>query len=42
MNLGADITIMEETSGLVGWIEYGGKLPMITCCSPGWINYAET
>ena len=42
MNLVADITIMEEDSELVGWIEYGSKLPMITCCSRGWINCTET
>ena len=42
VNLVADITIMEEDSELVGWIEYGSKLPMITCCSRGWINCTET
>jgi NADP-reducing hydrogenase subunit HndD len=38
----ADLTIMEEATELLNRIKYGGKLPMITSCSPGWINYAET
>ena len=40
-NFGADLTIMEEATELIGRIKNGGKLPMITSCSPGWINYAE-
>ena len=40
-NFAADLTIMEEGTELLGRIENGGKLPMITSCSPGWINYAE-
>ena len=40
-NYGADLTIMEEATELLGRIKNGGKLPMITSCSPGWINYAE-
>jgi len=38
----ADLTIMEEATELLGRIKNGGVLPMITSCSPGWINYAET
>ena len=41
-NFAADLTIMEEATELLNRIKYGGKLPMITSCSPGWINYAET
>ncbi len=41
-NFAADLTIMEEGYELIGRIKNGGKLPMITSCSPGWINYAET
>ena len=41
-NFAADLTIMEEGTELLGRIQNGGKLPMITSCSPGWINYAET
>ncbi|MBR6677830.1 MAG: [Oscillospiraceae bacterium] len=37
----ADLTIMEEATELLGRVKNGGKLPMITSCSPGWINYAE-
>lgn len=41
VNFGADLTIMEEGTELLGRIKNGGVLPMITSCSPGWINYAE-
>lgn len=37
----ADLTIMEEATELLGRIKSNGKLPLITSCSPGWINYAE-
>jgi len=37
----ADLTIMEEGTELLGRIKNNGVLPMITSCSPGWINYAE-
>lgn len=37
----ADLTIMEEATELLGRIKNKGKLPLITSCSPGWINYAE-
>ncbi len=37
----ADLTIMEEGSELVQRIKTGGKLPMMTSCSPGWIKYVE-
>ena len=40
-NFGADLTIMEEGTELINRIKNGGKLPMITSCSPGWINYCE-
>ncbi len=40
-NFAADLTIMEEGTELIGRIKNGGTLPMITSCSPGWINYAE-
>ena len=38
----ADLTIMEEATELVQRITNGGKLPMITSCSPAWIKFAET
>jgi len=37
----ADLTIMEEGSELVQRITKGGKLPMMTSCSPGWIKFVE-
>ncbi len=40
-DFGADLTIMEEANELLARIKSGGVLPMITSCSPGWINYAE-
>jgi NADP-reducing hydrogenase subunit HndD len=40
-NYAADLTIMEEATELLGRIKNNGVLPMITSCSPGWINYAE-
>ena len=40
-NFAADLTIMEEGTELLNRIQNGGKLPMITSCSPGWVNYAE-
>lgn len=40
-NFGADLTIMEEGYELLNRIKNGGKLPMITSCSPGWIKYCE-
>ena len=41
VNFGADLTIMEEGTELLDRIQNGGVLPMITSCSPGWVNYAE-
>ena len=40
-NFGADLTIMEEGTELLHRLKNGGKLPMITSCSPGWIRFAE-
>nr|MCR4611579.1 [FeFe] hydrogenase, group A [Lachnospiraceae bacterium] len=40
-DFGADLTIMEEGTELLGRLKYDGTLPMVTSCSPGWINYAE-
>ena len=41
MNLTADLTIIEEAHELIGRIQNGGALPMITSCSPGWIKFCE-
>lgn len=40
-NFGADLTIMEEGYEFIHRVQEGGVLPMITSCSPGWINYCE-
>ncbi len=40
-NFGADLTIMEEGYEFINRLQNNGKLPMITSCSPGWINYCE-
>ncbi|MGL4208640.1 MAG: NADH-dependent [FeFe] hydrogenase, group A6, partial [Candidatus Adiutrix sp.] len=37
----ADVTIMEEGHELLHRLTEGGKLPMITSCSPGWVNFME-
>ncbi|MEN6297502.1 MAG: NADH-dependent [FeFe] hydrogenase, group A6 [Rectinema sp.] len=37
----ADLTIMEEGSELLERLSHGGTTPMITSCSPGWINFIE-
>jgi len=37
----ADLTIMEEGSEFLNRVQNGGKLPMITSCSPGWVRYCE-
>ena len=39
--LSADLTVMEETKEFIERLENGGKLPLITSCCPGWIQYAE-
>ena len=40
-DIAADLTIIEEANELVERIQNGGKLPMITSCSPGWIKFCE-
>jgi len=40
-NFSADLTIMEEGTELLNRVQNGGKLPMITSCSPGWIRFCE-
>ena len=38
----ADLTIMEEGTEFLNRLKNGGKLPMITSCSPGWVKFCET
>jgi NADP-reducing hydrogenase subunit HndD len=40
-NFGADLTIMEEATEFVKRFSSHSANPMITSCSPGWINYIE-
>ncbi|MEG2453789.1 MAG: NADH-dependent [FeFe] hydrogenase, group A6 [Clostridia bacterium] len=37
----ADLTIMEEGYEFLGRLKNGGKLPMMTSCSPAWIKFIE-
>jgi iron-only hydrogenase group A len=37
----ADLTVMEEASELAHRIKTGGKLPLMTSCSPGWVKFVE-
>ncbi|MEG1525330.1 MAG: [FeFe] hydrogenase, group A [Clostridia bacterium] len=41
VDFAADMTIMEEGTELLERLKNGGKLPMITSCSPGWIKFCE-
>lgn len=38
---GADLTIMEEGTEVIDRLTNGGKLPVITSCSPGWVKFCE-
>ena len=40
-NFGADLTILEEAHEFIERFTKGGKLPLITSCSPGWIKFCE-
>src|SRR5574344_185287 len=40
-NFSADLTIMEEGHEFVDRLQNGGVLPMVTSCSPGWVNMCE-
>lgn len=40
-NFGADLTIVEEATEFLHRLEGAGPLPMLTSCSPGWINFLE-
>lgn len=41
INFAADLTIMEEGHEFLDRLNNNGVLPMITSCSPGWVNYLE-
>lgn len=38
---GADVTIIEEGTEFINRLQNGGKLPLITSCSPGWVKFCE-
>ena len=40
-NVGADLTVMEETAEFLERVEKGGPFPMFTSCCPAWIKYLE-
>ena len=40
-NFSADLTIMEEGHEFLYRLTHNGVLPMITSCSPGWVNMCE-
>ncbi len=40
-NFTADLTIMEEGHEFLHRLQNGGVLPMLTSCSPGWVNLME-
>ena len=41
VDFAADLTIMEEGAEFINRLTNGGKLPMMTSCSPAWIKYVE-
>jgi len=40
-NIGADLTIIEESAEFLARLQNNRKLPLITSCSPGWISFME-
>jgi iron-only hydrogenase group A len=40
-NFGADLTIIEEASEFLRRMGGDGPLPLLTSCSPGWVNFLE-
>ncbi|HOQ32092.1 MAG TPA: NADH-dependent [FeFe] hydrogenase, group A6 [Candidatus Hydrogenedens sp.] len=40
-NFGADLTIVEEATEFLKRIQKKERLPLLTSCSPGWINFLE-
>lgn len=40
-NFGADLTIIEEAHEFMNRLETGERLPLLTSCSPGWVNFLE-
>lgn len=40
-NFTADLTIIEEATEFLHRLDKGERLPLLTSCSPGWVNYLE-
>ena len=40
-NFTADLTIVEEATEFIGRFRKGERLPLLTSCSPGWVNFLE-
>jgi len=40
-NFAADLTIIEEANEFLHRVSNGGVLPLLTSCSPGWVNFLE-
>ncbi|HEX2957087.1 MAG TPA: NADH-dependent [FeFe] hydrogenase, group A6 [Chitinispirillaceae bacterium] len=40
-DLGADMTVIEESQELIHRLNNNGPFPLFTSCSPGWINFLE-
>jgi iron-only hydrogenase group A len=40
-NVSADLTIMEEATEFLSRMKSGENLPLLTSCSPGWVNFLE-
>lgn len=40
-NLGADLTVIEESAEFIERLKKGGPFPMFTSCCPAWIKYLE-
>jgi iron-only hydrogenase group A len=40
-DLGADMTVLEESHEFINRLNNNGPFPLFTSCSPGWINFLE-
>ena len=41
-DLGADLTVIEESAELIERLESGENLPLFTSCCPAWVKFCET
>lgn len=40
-NIGADLTIVEESAEFISRLQKNERLPLLTSCSPGWVCFME-